>query len=631
MDKKSWKNALVAIVMAVITLITSFIAVSCGGKCNHDYGEWRTIVLKTCSLPEQQIRSCNKCKQEEYRTVGEPSGHEYSEWETIPSTACDKLTQLKRFCLNCAWEEYTYEGQIQSHSYLDWQYDVDENELYQSCKNCEKEIRLDFSKLYQTDGNGQVELVAIQKNRLVVKPVANDGYYFLKWEMTYDDENKDVYYSVLQHYPSESYVYKAIFTNDESLIQPVTFDIEVENNLEVDVEYLPYVNKENQKVSYYVHANENLVLSGDYSLVAPNNVISHVYADNVELLPYWQAYNGSFIGENNDLQLVTLRFSDIRDKYLLKLDEIGIEHEEIITVHDRDEKVIVNTKELGRTGIFESWQDKDGNVISTEEEFELILTNNTTIYLNVNNYDVLAKYNDYQFEFEISENDTLTLHDFSYQQFATIEIPSVVDGRTVTGIGLLHTSGFSGKLIIPDTVISIEPNAFKYFEATLSFSSERTDLQLSDFYGCSTYTKFDFSEAMIQSLATNELHKLAKDHVNVSIVFEVVMEEGVLGYYTSGTHNITVKKLQQNQYYNRNILNVLAHELRHYYQSICIGEVTGLGLSDVVAIPTDNQLGAWKYLDYIDPSEDYNKYYYNAREIDSREYAEKVVGFDLAA
>ena len=51
----------------------------------------------------------------------------------------------------------------------------------------------------------------------------------------------------------------------------------------------------------------------------------------------------------------------------------------------------------------------------------------------------------------------------------------------------------------------------------------------------------------------------------------------------------------------------------------------------VVAIPTDNQLGAWKYLDYIDASEDYNNYYYNAREIDSREYAEKVVGFDLAA
>ena len=630
MERKFFWKTLVATALAITSFVMPF-ASSCVGKCEHIYGVWETIAESTCNQLETQKRVCEDCGQEDYRTLEGYKEHEYSEWKTAGQVLCNQYTTLYRYCLVCGTNEYDTQGEIKSHSKEEWRYDAETNELYYACEDCEYEERLNASNLYPTDGNGQVEIVAVQNNRVVVKPIANDGYYFLKWEATYSGEERDVYYSVLQTYPSSSYIYKAIFTNDESLIQPVSFEIEVENDLEVEVEYLPYVNKAHQQISYYVHGNEELVLSGDHSILSLNNVISHVTQANVEVLPYCMTGRGYFGFEDCDLQTVYLNFSDIRNKCLLKIDEIGIEHEEIVSIRDKNEKVTVNTKGLCKTGVFESWSDKDGNILSMNEEFEFTVTKNTTICLNVNKYDISSYCDNRYYYFEINEDDTLTLHGFSVKQFDTIELPSVVEGKAITGIGTLRVYGFSGTLIIPDSVVNIQPNAFKYFEATVGFSSERLDLQASDFYGCSKSVKFDFSEAMIQSLATNELHKLTNSQVEVVIVFETVMEEGVLGYYTATTQNVTVKKLQENQRYNRNILNVLVHELRHYYQSICIGEVAGLGVVDVNVVPTDNQLGAWKYLEYIDPSEDYNAYYYNAREIDSREYAKKIVGFDIEA
>lgn len=630
MERKFFWKTLVATALAITSFVMPF-ASSCDGKRNHSYGEWKTVVESTCNQLETQKRVCEDCGQEDYKTLEGYEEHKYSEWELVGDVLCNTVTTFRRTCSVCGKNDYNYEGEVRDHSYLDLQYDAETSELYFACEDCEYENRLKTSKLYPTDGNGQVEIVAIENNRAVVKPVANDGYYFLKWEATYSGEVRDVYYSVLQTYPSPSYEYKAIFTNDESLIQPVFFEIEVENDLEVEVEYLPYVNKECQQISYYIHENEDLVLSGDYSLLSLNNVISHVSQNNVETLPYCMSGRGYLGFEDCDLQTVYLNFSDIRNKCLLKLDEIGIVNEEIISIYDKNEKVTINTEKLCRTGVFESWTDEEGNILSTDEEFEFTVTDNTTVYLNVNKYDISFYYNNGYLYFEINEDGTLSLHGFSVKQFETVEIPSVIDGKTVTGIGTLRVYGFSGTLIIPDSVVNIEPNTFKYFEATVGFSSERSDLEASDFYGCSKYVKFDFSETMIQSLATNELRKLTNSQVEVAIVFESVMDEGVLGYYTAATQNITVKKLQENQLYNRNILNVLVHELRHYYQSICIGEVAGLGLTDLTVLPTGNQLGAWKYLDYTDPSKDYDKYYYNAREIDAREYAEKIVGFAIEA
>ena len=61
------------------------------------------------------------------------------------------------------------------------------------------------------------------------------------------------------------------------------------------------------------------------------------------------------------------------------------------------------------------------------------------------------------------DNKTCTITDFYGKEDGDLVIPGVLDGYTVTEIGesaFSRCSGFNGKLIIPDTVIKIDRNAF---------------------------------------------------------------------------------------------------------------------------------------------------------------------------
>jgi hypothetical protein len=388
-----------------------------------------------------------------------------------------------------------------------------------------------------------------------------------------------------------------------------------------------------------------LVLSEDSSFIknalvgispgANHKIVNHLDERDVEILPYHTARLVSYVNENNNLDTITLKFSDVSNKCVLTLDEIDTLNEEINIICDKNEEVVINTKDFCRRGVFESWQDFDGNIISKEEEFCYTVIGNTTIYLKTKKFDISTEYKGVQFYFQLNDDDTLSLINFSFRQADMVEIPNVVEGKIVTTIGLLHYKGFGGNLIIPDSVIFFEPNAFKYlgidgyYKPTISFSSERKDLNVSDFYGCNDRIMFNFNENTISGMVTNELHKLANNDVNINVIFANEMEEGILGFYTQGSQNITIQKLPEGSVYNRNILNVIVHELRHYYQAISIGDVVGLSVDNLKVTPSDNEVGAWKYLEYTQSSEDYNKYYYNAREVDSREYAELITGFDL--
>ena len=101
-----------------------------------------------------------------------------------------------------------------------------------------------------------------------------------------------------------------------------------------------------------------------------------------------------------------------------------------------------------------------------------------------------------------------------------------------------------------------------------------------------------------------------------------------MGYYTAGSRSINVFYKAGEALYHTS-RNVIVHEIRHFYQEIAIDNVEGLSLEDLIIKPTKAQVGAWKYLDYADSSSEPNKYKYNAREIDAREYAYKVTDFDL--
>lgn len=125
------------------------------------------------------------------------------------------------------------------------------------------------------------------------------------------DEYQDNYYgSILQVNLTLNFYQKticeAIFTSDSSLILPIDVNIEVENNLKVEIEYLPYVNKNVQCFSYYVHSNEDLVLVEDLSKIG--SFISHIN-DGVKSLPYYTIrYYTSFTNEGKNLEYVKLKF-----------------------------------------------------------------------------------------------------------------------------------------------------------------------------------------------------------------------------------------------------------------------------------------------------------------------------------
>ncbi len=74
---------------------------------------------------------------------------------------------------------------------------------------------------------------------------------------------------------------------------------------------------------------------------------------------------------------------------------------------------------------------------------------------------------------------------------------------------------------------------------------------------------------------------------------------------------------------------VIIHEIRHFYQEIAIGRVEGLSIDDLKFKPTEDEIGAWKYLEYVSSNDDYDAYWYNAREIDARNYSEKILGVNV--
>jgi hypothetical protein len=129
----------------------------------------------------------------------------------------------------------------------------------------------------------------------------------------------------------------------------------------------------------------------------------------------------------------------------------------------------------------------------------------------------------------------------------------------------------------------------------------------------------------------NEVNKFISD-VKLNVTYydenDSHYQQNILGYYTAGGKNISVFYKEDGKV-SQIHRNVIVHEIRHFYQEIAIDNVEGLSVDDLIIKPTNTQVGAWKHLDYADSSSEPNKYKYNAREIDSREYAYEITGTDL--
>ena len=71
------------------------------------------------------------------------------------------------------------------------------------------------------------------------------------------------------------------------------------------------------------------------------------------------------------------------------------------TIYNKNEKICINTEDLCRLGCFKSWRDEVGNIISTQEEFEFVITENTTIYLYTDGFDIFHEDENIQYYFSI--------------------------------------------------------------------------------------------------------------------------------------------------------------------------------------------------------------------------------------
>lgn len=251
----------------------------------HTLGEWKTKTSATCYTLEIVEAVCSVCNKKETKTIGTYKEHTYGDWILEERTDCGNYLKQKRVCSVCNHTEDAFSDIKIEHEFSEWEYK--DNKISRSCPKCNSVEEIDFNNAFPTDGNGSVEFVDIIDDQIIVKPVPNDGYYFLYWDVNENYVDNVFYESILKvHYLYISELnstYKAVFTDDPSLILPITFKVEVENNLEVDIEYLPYVNKKIQRFSFYVHSNDDLLLTK--ILVKKGSF--HSYLHDAVVLPYY--------------------------------------------------------------------------------------------------------------------------------------------------------------------------------------------------------------------------------------------------------------------------------------------------------------------------------------------------------
>ncbi len=526
-----------------------------------------------------------------------------------------------------------------------------------------------YDTIIEAGENGQVEVIGTTDEYLYLKPVADDGYYFLKWEDYYGENNpfessnsgNDNYESIIQVRKTApvQLSFKAVFTDNADefvFFDGNPFNITGTNGLSVKIDYLPYAHKSFPACSYYIYGNENLVLSKVFNeFSSPNssviNSVQHI--KNITLLPY---LDRTVIWDDDLPSQIDLTFIDMRDKCLISVDTIlENEENENWTIKGLTEYMVCNKGESAVIALtdycmshvvnFQScyvyeWENDRGEVISNDKYIEITPSENMTFLAKFKEADEFFEdSNGSCFCFSENKDHTLTLESLYRFNSFSLTIPSQVNGKIVTGISnYIINSPEIHNLEVPESIENFGDRAFAYSSytntyCTISLLGDKQNLEFSMFYGMQTsqynMNKLNFTQKTFENMVNNQVAKLVK---NASLTLEFVEQEHLgtaLGHYEIGTTKICVPKLEEGYVYTPNFLNVMVHELRHFYQNVAIGQVAGLSVENLVVPATDNQIGAWKYLDYISPTEDYNKYWYNATEIDSREYAYSVLGFDI--
>ncbi|MBQ3494072.1 MAG: leucine-rich repeat protein [Clostridia bacterium] len=528
-----------------------------------------------------------------------------------------------------------------------------------SCSECDwtipeeenpedSELKLsDFVK-FNTAHNGTVQKVAENDGvtDAVYVPVPDAGYYFYKWEEKVYlngelNSTRDSYSSYIPVNCKKAwfYEYTPVFTNDASLFTEYEMTINIDSDAQVEVNYLPYY-VQGQIISFYIEKNDDIMLkSWYYSSTEPSGAWGGniVWNDRTQFLP---AATNSFVMDGTVLESITINLIDVSQKSVITIQEEHngeIAHESFTEyrIFENGEKATLSVGLYTSPAYLYAWKNSDGEIISYNETLDIVANEDATYVAVYRNGDYLYGGNDANnpaLVFSENTDGTLTLETTAIVAAnSDLVIPSTVEGKTVTGISNYAFSDLMAKSItIPQSVVNFGEYAFaniKSYLQTLTIEGDKQNLEFSMF-NCA------FRKAYAINITNNTLksmvNNLVKTFVNTTIDVEFVSEEhlgeNTLGHYESGSKKICILEKATPSYTMADFW-VIAHEVRHFYQNIAMGNVTGLTVDSLLYKPTDNQLGAWKNLEYTNSNTDYDKYWYNATEIDAREFATELLGY----
>ena len=555
------------------------------------------------------------------------------------------------------------------------------------CVVCGHEKTVDLVN-FENDTNGSVEVLSDSDNNYIIKPVANDGYYFEKWLIHKDEYNgKSLTLDELGANDTESikpiinveprifndslwaYTLKPVFTTTEPTFDEIEVELNVENNIPVEIEYMLYKNEYGTQISYYLPQNNNVVLkriitnhTGD-----SNSTKTHYNSTNYDgslTLPLSSTCGADYSIGN--CEKVKFEFKDVRNKYAAKVKyEVNGEIYDLLadavigkteTFYSDENGNITIEKgaikyqdKISNISYFyvDRWVDELGNIVSYNKKFTTQINVDRTFTAIMKQADEIYESNGVVYLFSKNEDETLTFEAlYTTETAGNVVLPNLVNETNVTGIGenafiptTLNMYGyFISSILVPNSIVNFDNTSFHDVGlCDIEIEGYKANLTFDMFKN----TKFAIYSSVYSSAASNSIsitndtlnnmiQKFVQSFVDCILSVELVDSEhlgnNILGHYEKGSQKLC---LLQTKSYSFATFAVITYELRHFYQEIAIGNVSGLTVDSLKISPAENQVGAWKYLDYADKTQDPDGYWFNAREIDAREFTENLMGCNI--
>ena len=460
-----------------------------------------------------------------------------------------------------------------------------------------------------------------------------------------------------------------MFTTAKPSFSDIEVVITAENDIPIEFEYMLYKNDYGTQISYYFPENDDVVLKKILTkhIIDENSSKTHYNSTNYDgglTLPFSSTCGAEqLLGKCNQVEF---QFKDVRNKHQAKVKyDINGEISYLLAdaVIGKTETFIADkygnlTIEKGAVRYqdnmsnisyyyVDKWVDENGEIVSNSKRFTTQIYEDRTFTAIMKKADEYYENNGIAFLFSKNEGDTLTLEAiYSPTTAGNIVIPNAVNEKDVTGIGeyafipssLNYYGYFVSAITVPTSVTDFHETSFHDIGiCDISLEGYKENLTFEMFkntkfkiYGSNYNSAVGNTISVTSNTLNHMIQSMVQSFVNTSISVDLVdvahMGGNILAHYESGTQKLC---LLQSSSYSFATLSVIAYELRHFYQDIALGKVEGLTIDDLKITPTDNQVGSWQYLDYPTKDENLDGYWYNAREIDAREYAENIFGCNI--